>query len=313
MGHNFGGFAKKGKWFKGNLHCHTNRSDGAESPEKTVEYYKQKGHDFLAITDHTSKKGEGPVPEHPALNLTSDSFLVLPGAEYDWPLCETVHLVAVGPGCDIQPTATNAVDFSETLRTWWKAGAFAWWAHPYWSHNSTEDLAKLNFLPAFEVFNNVCELLVGKGSSAVYWDLLLGREKMMLGLATDDTHWLDLEGTGGWVMVKSEALEAESIIGALRQGDFYPSCGPVIEDIYFENEEETKLRIRCSPVKSIKLVSMNGRGAMHRAHAGEAFTDVALPWEWKGRLGENPYLRIEITDREGRSAWTQAARNPSGK
>ena len=310
MTQNFGGFTAKGNWYKGNLHCHTNRSDGRNTPEEMVEFYKKEGHDFLAITDHTKKLGQGNVPENPAGRLTTKSFLVLPGAEYDWSLSKTiVHMVVVGPGYDIQPTPGESVDFSGVTQTAWNAGGFIWWAHPYWSNNSTEDLERMEFLPAFEVFNN-CD----KGLGEVYWDrvLGLGANKKILGLATDDTHSTHpLDHRSGAVIVKSENLTAPAIIAALRRGDFYASCGPVINDIYFENKEETSLRIRCSPARTIKLLSAGGRYDIRHAPAGKPFTDVVLPWKWQSWPGAKPYLRIEIIDSEGRSAWSQAVYPPA--
>ena len=40
------------RWFKGNLHAHTELSDGALSPARVVEIYKKHNYDFLAVTDH---------------------------------------------------------------------------------------------------------------------------------------------------------------------------------------------------------------------------------------------------------------------
>src|SRR2546426_9300712 len=39
-------------WLKGNLHAHTDESDGDAPPETVVEWYASHGYDFLAITDH---------------------------------------------------------------------------------------------------------------------------------------------------------------------------------------------------------------------------------------------------------------------
>jgi hypothetical protein len=39
-------------WQKGNLHTHTFWSDGDEFPERVVQWYKDNGYDFLALTDH---------------------------------------------------------------------------------------------------------------------------------------------------------------------------------------------------------------------------------------------------------------------
>jgi len=40
------------QWFKGNLHTHSYWSDGDEFPEMIVDWYKTKGYDFLALSDH---------------------------------------------------------------------------------------------------------------------------------------------------------------------------------------------------------------------------------------------------------------------
>lgn len=40
------------KWFKGNTHTHSLWSDGNDFPEMITDWYKQRGYDFLAISDH---------------------------------------------------------------------------------------------------------------------------------------------------------------------------------------------------------------------------------------------------------------------
>lgn len=39
-------------WFKGNLHTHSYWSDGDEFPEVIMDWYKSKGYQFLALSDH---------------------------------------------------------------------------------------------------------------------------------------------------------------------------------------------------------------------------------------------------------------------
>ncbi len=46
-------------WYKGNLHTHTYWSDGDEFPETVLDWYKSKGYDFVALSDHnTMAQGE---------------------------------------------------------------------------------------------------------------------------------------------------------------------------------------------------------------------------------------------------------------
>lgn len=46
-------------WYKGNLHSHSLWSDGDDYPEMIVDWYREHGYDFLAISDHnTIMEGE---------------------------------------------------------------------------------------------------------------------------------------------------------------------------------------------------------------------------------------------------------------
>lgn len=40
------------QWYKGNLHTHSYWSDGDEFPEMIMDWYKDSGYDFVALTDH---------------------------------------------------------------------------------------------------------------------------------------------------------------------------------------------------------------------------------------------------------------------
>ena len=45
-------FSAPGKFWRGNLHTHSNRSDGALDPDEVARRYQLEGYDFLALTDH---------------------------------------------------------------------------------------------------------------------------------------------------------------------------------------------------------------------------------------------------------------------
>ena len=40
------------RWYKGNIHTHTLKSDGDASPEKVARWYGRHGYDFLTLSDH---------------------------------------------------------------------------------------------------------------------------------------------------------------------------------------------------------------------------------------------------------------------
>ena len=65
-------------------------------------------------------------------------------------------------------------------------------------------------------------------------DDLLRNGENVFPLATDDAHLLR-DCFGGFVMVKAEKLEYETIYNALKSGEFYSSSGPLINELYIED------------------------------------------------------------------------------
>ena len=61
-------------WYRANFHCHTVHSDGAYTPEKVKEVYKNHGYSIVAYTDHDV------LLDHSDLN--DDGFLALTSCEY---------------------------------------------------------------------------------------------------------------------------------------------------------------------------------------------------------------------------------------
>ena len=45
-------FQAKGTFWRGNIHTHSDRSDGVLTPEEVCRRYQAEGYDFLALTDH---------------------------------------------------------------------------------------------------------------------------------------------------------------------------------------------------------------------------------------------------------------------
>ena len=46
--------AESPRWWKGNLHTHSLWSDGDDYPEMITDWYKQRGYQFLGLTDHNT-------------------------------------------------------------------------------------------------------------------------------------------------------------------------------------------------------------------------------------------------------------------
>jgi hypothetical protein len=288
-------FSLPGRWFKGNLHTHSTQSDGKLTPAQAMAWYREHGYDFLALTDHwvyTAGQAAGDAP----------AFVTLGGAElhpqqdHD---PQQRHLLAVGlqraPVGDVSTAQQTLID---EVRA---AGGLPFIAHPYWTGQTSAEIATLTGLAGMEVFNSVCEGGYGTGHSRVVWDELLSQGARLWGIAVDDTHWGYDEQGVGYVMVKAERLEAGAILEALRQGHFYASCGPTLHDLRLTRNAQGKLavEVECSPCQHITFHGRAWRGHRFSAAAGQKITTAAWALD-----PDQVYVRVECCDAQGRVAWS---------
>jgi hypothetical protein len=87
-------------------------------------------------------------------------------------------------------------------------------------------------------------------------------------------------------------------MSALKSGCFYASSGPRIEDFHIENNT---VYVRCSPAKEIRLLGNSCRGRKAVANGSELLTKI------EEKIPDNSglrYVRAEITDANGKSAWS---------
>lgn len=289
-------FAKEGTFLKGNLHCHTTLSDGRNTPEEVANQYAEAGYDFLAITDHR---------RYNFSHGADSDLLILPGMEADRFLDGTgmpvVHIVAVGPEvnngyADGQEVLYQRGGTEEACQDMiddiLAAGNISILCHPIWSGNTVEAVKSLQSFQMIEVWNSGSALLWGVDSNTYHWDVLLHEGRRVWGVASDDGHALT-ENCFGFVLVKAEK-NIPSILNALKNGEFYASCGPEIYDFYIEDGQ---VYIQCSPVNQIILRNFS---CPHRLVRGENLTSG----QFKLRDLCTDYIRAEVVDAQGHRAWT---------
>jgi len=153
-------FAAPGRFWRGNLHTHSNRSDGALEPEEVCRRYKAEGYDFIAVTDHFVGAYGFPIVD--TSPFRDNQFTTILGAELHSGRMqngELWHILAVGLPADFAPP--NAphflpVDDQETgaqvAARAREAGAFVAIAHPEWSGLTTEDARGIEAAHAVEVY-----------------------------------------------------------------------------------------------------------------------------------------------------------------
>ena len=297
-------FSTPGRFWRGNLHTHSTLSDGALKPEDVVEAYKRTGYDFLQLSDHFLGRFDWPIAD--TRKFRSNDFTTLIGAEVH-ALATTAgeywHVVATGLPLDFpraEPDETGPMLAARAR----DAGAFVTMAHPSWSQLTIEDGRSLAAAHAVEVYNHTCAVLTDRGDGFYLLDQMCNEGRRLLAVADDDAHFQsgDLDAFGGYVMVKSESLDPEALLGALKAGEFYSSQGPRIHNIEITRKA---VRVECTPVNTIAIVT-GASSAVSRA--GRGLTDVTIEyaeakkWAWR-ELPPIKWFRIVVIDGP-RRAWT---------
>jgi Predicted metal-dependent phosphoesterases (PHP family) len=275
------------KWYKGNLHTHTTRSDGARTPDEVVAMYRGAGYDFLALTDHWIRSE----------TVEEKNFLRLSGCEFD--LGHNVqegifHIVAVGtermPGLKRGSfTLQGAVD---EIRS---CGGAAILAHPAWSLNRAEQILPVNGFAAAEIYNSVSGTpWNARPYSGVLIDDLAVLGRLMPCSAADDAHFYNGDQTRSYLMLRAEELTRSAVLAALQRGDFYATQGPK----FSWSIADGTLTVHCSPVEEVVFFS-DTVYADDRVTCGRDCTEARYQLQ-----RSDHFVRFELRDRENRMAWS---------
>ena len=287
-------FGRSGSFYKGNLHTHSTNSDGRHPPEAVIAFYRDKGYDFIALTDHFLEDYGWPVSD--TRHLRSPDFTTLIAAELHAPrtgLGELWHIKAIGLPLDFAPAANGETGPALASRAA-QAGAFIGIVHPSWYGLTLDDARSISCAHAIEIYNHGSAVEVDRGSDWPFCDLLLNEGWRLQGYAADDAHHLTHDALGGWVHVHADSLDPDSLLESLKQGRFYSSQGPEIEDIVVDGDE---VRIACSPVATIAIT---GRGSRAKKNMGSGLTEATFPL----KRFAGSYFRVTVIDDIGRKAWS---------
>ena len=290
-------FTKENKMLKGGLHCHTTRSDGKCTPEETLILHKENGCDFLALTDHRKYNYAHYAPE--------TGITLIPGMEIDGTFdrengFRTYHTVCIGSDGDsngfsqdeefICKDVKSDIDFQKHLDAVVAKNNLIFYCHPEWSGTPARYFENLKGYFAMEIWNSGCVIENDMDKNALYWDEMLGNGHKLWGVAVDDGHEKN-HHCKGWVMVNAEN-NVDSILDALKNGSFYSSTGPVIEDFYIE---DGKAYVKASEECSRIWFCADKHPSKQFCDVSEASFDMNDGWT---------YVRAVVMDKNGNRAWT---------
>lgn len=301
---------KEGTFKKGNFHTHSTRSDGIASPEEIAKAYKELGYDFLAITDHWVYG----IHE----NLNSEDFLLFPGTELDieTPKRTDHHIVAIGlPETNTIPDAYtfekerfgNRLSTPERIIEYFgQRGNATIYAHPYWSKVDSTDIKYLQGLLGMEIYNHASEVETNNGNSETYYDHFLFVRNKTFCFATDDAHDLRRQSIGGFIMVKCREFSHRGILKAIKDGSFYASSGPLLEDFYVEDTKDdlrkkgyNKIaKVTCLPCKDIYFKTPHTGDHIYSEKGSLTSAEFLL-------RGDEEYVRVVLKNEKGEKAWSQ--------
>lgn len=297
-------FTAPGRFFRGNIHTHSTRSDGILDPAEVCRRYRAEGYDFLALTDHFVGHFGYPIVD--TRPFRAKGFTTILGAELHSGAQangELWHILAVGLPDDFAPSNTPGFQLVEGMETGPEiaaravaAGAFVAIAHPQWSGLTLADARAITTAHAVEVYNHGCYAGCDRGDGWAINDLLLSEGRRLTAVATDDAHFSEPDHFGGWVMVKAEENDPEALVAALKAGMMYSTQGPEIRGIEVTAEA---VEVECSAAVSV-IVQGIGMGA--RATHGLSMTRATVALA--GRLERSPWVRVTVVDAAGRRAWS---------
>ncbi len=290
-------FDQPGQYFRGNIHSHSTNSDGLLSPADVAQAYRERNYDFIAITDHFLGRYGFPITDTSPFRTTG--FTTLFGAEMHvrglqngiiW------DLLAIGLPRDFPHQLADETDVELAGRAS-AAGAFVAIPHPGWNGVVHSDgLRLIDVVDAIEIHNEGHTLDSDRGSGWFLADSLATAGHRFSAFAADDAHFKTdrFDRFGGWVNVKAESLDPESLLKALKAGHYYASTGATIRHVEIT---ENEIIVEADPAIGIML---GGAGTIRQYVRGDGLTQATF----QRSLFASSFFRVIVVQANGRKAWS---------
>ena len=290
-------FGEKRLALRANLHTHTTQSDGDFAPQELIRLYSEHEYDVLALTDHRQVSD---VSQYDPFGM-----VLIPGTEIDVdnPGRLRWHILTLNCPLDFQYAARNDVNPQVVIDAVNAAGGLAAVAHPYWCNFNSDVVKEVKDYFAIEIYNSQCRD-IDRAYSLQTWDELLLDGYKVNAIAVDDVHCA-FALFRGWTVICAKERTVESVMDALRKGEFYASQGPEFRKISLEGDT---LTVEFSDVVDCCFVARTGRCCIaiseplgpgsESPNINSATLDLGHM-----RTGNN-FVRCHICDARGHHAWS---------
>ena len=324
----------EGKFYKSNLHSHCNISDGLNTPKEMKDFYKSHGYDILAITDHELLVDHSELSDSDFLMVTGYEYAItncIDASDYDQYIrCKTVefNLYPKNPHNEkhimfnpdnvfhgekfraksaehIGPYAKREYSIEYVNRFIREAnenGFIVSLNHPSLSFESWDFYKQIKGLFAMEIHNQGDFYGFYEYNPQMYD--FLSRNGLKLSItASDDNHFRKLYEDEndvrpwGFTMIKAKELTHNAVISAMEKGNMYASQGPLIFELY---KEDNKAYIRFSDAKAVVMKTNLRLSYEKHAEVGQFINEAVFDIP-----SEVDAIRFTVVDGFGRYADTR--------
>ncbi|MEO1440671.1 MAG: CehA/McbA family metallohydrolase [Chloroflexota bacterium] len=291
-------------WYRGDLHSHTNHTDGKLDVVELAQYARDFKLDFLALTDHNTVS---PLAEFHS--YADDDLITIGGMELT---TYYGHCLALGTSEWQEWRLVNGLTMPDLAQRIMDTGAFYVIAHPRsigdprctgcrWEF---EDMMPGN-APAVEVWNGLWNERNAEGV-ALFYEWLNAGHRLVCTAGTDLHAYPRGNIRGAAVnVVYAEHYSAGGILAGLHKGNSYLSAGPTLSMKLSDENVNTALIGDTLPGSTVSYditVSDYAPGDTLRVIAdGHVLETVSLDEceHVEGRQSPNRWMTFEVHDETG--------------
>lgn len=296
---------------RGNIHAHSNWSDGDRHPRDVYVWYRNHGFNFVALTDHNTRASPQTFKA-----LEKPNFVIIAGEELTMLVQRTrVHVnglctkrtIGGGKHPSVRAALVHAIEYVHAQ------GGIALVNHPNfdWALTS-EDIRSASGAELLEIYSSHPHVN-SQGdnehpSQEAIWETLLDQGETIGSVAVDDAHYFNHDKPNvsnpakpglGWVEVFAPTADRNTICEALRNKQLYSSSGASLARLRVTTES-----MSVWPKEDGATVEFIGDGGkiFEKKDSGKSAETTYL------LRGTERYVRARISLPDGRKAWTQAYR-----